>query len=143
MKKLTIVIIGLWAFTLAAPDAFAQAKRKLIWSDEFNYKGLPDSGKWNYDVGGHGWGNEEKQYYTFKELSNARVENGLLIIEAKKEKKGENNYTSARLVTKGKGDWTYGRIDVKAKLPKGIGCRSNGPMTENWILWSMLVMTRE
>ena len=46
---------------------------KLVWSDEFNYKGLPDSAKWSYDVGGNGWGNEERQYYTDHQLKNARV----------------------------------------------------------------------
>ena len=94
---------------------------KLVWSDEFNYKGLPDSSKWSYQIGGSGWGNDEKQYYTSHQLKNARVENGLLIIEARKEQIDKNNYTSARLVTKGKGDWTYGKIDVRAKLPKGLG----------------------
>jgi len=61
------------------------------------------------------------QYYTYQKLKNARVENGNLIIEAHKEQVGTNAYTSARLVTKGKGDWTYGRIEVRAKLPKGLG----------------------
>lgn len=95
--------------------------RKLVWQDEFNYTGLPDSTKWNYDVGGHGWGNSELQYYTARQPKNARVENGLLIIEAHKEPMGNNAYTSARLITKGKGDWTYGRIEVRAKLPSGLG----------------------
>jgi len=94
---------------------------KLVWNDEFNYKGLPDSTKWNYEVGGHGWGNKELEYYTSKNLKNARVENGLLIIEAIKEQIGNNPYSSARLVTKGKADWLYGKIEVKAKLPKGRG----------------------
>ena len=92
-----------------------------MWADEFNYKGLPDSAKWNYDVGGHGWGNNELQYYTRASLNNARVEKGCLIIEARKEKIDSNRYSSARLVTKGKGDWSYGRIEVRAKLPQGIG----------------------
>ena len=61
-------------------------KRKLIWSDEFNKNGLPDSTKWSYDVGGHGWGNNELQYYTSQQLKNARVEKGMLVIEAHKEK---------------------------------------------------------
>ena len=95
--------------------------RKLVWSDEFNYSGLPDATKWGYDTGGRGWGNHELQYYTYQEAGNARVENGNLVIEAKKEQHGNNAYTSARLITKGKGDWTYGRIDVRAKLPKGVG----------------------
>lgn len=91
-----------------------------IWQDEFDYEGLPDPKKWDYDIGGSGWGNQEKQFYT-KEKKNARVENGKLIIEAHKEKYDNNNYTSARLVTKGKGDFLYGRFEFKAKLPKGIG----------------------
>ncbi|GAB6281672.1 MAG: hypothetical protein STSR0008_04130 [Ignavibacterium sp.] len=93
----------------------------LVWSDEFNYKGYPDPNKWSYDVGGHGWGNNELQYYTEFELNNARVEEGKLIIEARKENYQNNLYTSARLVTKNKGDWTYGRFEIRAKLPSGRG----------------------
>ena len=55
---------------------------KLVWSDEFEYTGLPDTSKWSYDVGGHGWGNNESQYYTQNRPENARVENGVLVIEA-------------------------------------------------------------
>lgn len=94
---------------------------KLVWADEFNYTGLPDSTKWGYDVGGHGWGNDESQYYTAKRLENARVENGSLIIEARKEQMQGKEYSSARLITKGKGDWKYGRFEIKARLPKGRG----------------------
>ena len=56
------------------------------WSDEFNYTGLPDSTKWSYDTGGHGWGNNEKQYYTQKKTENASVKKGVLRITAVKEK---------------------------------------------------------
>jgi beta-glucanase (GH16 family) len=94
---------------------------KLVWSDEFDYTGLPDTGIWNYDVGGHGWGNRERQYYTASRAENARVENGLLIIEARKEKMDTNRYSSARLVSKGKKDCLYGRFEIRAKLPKGLG----------------------
>lgn len=104
-----------------ADSSSAIAGNSELWSDEFNYSGLPDSTKWNYDVGGHGWGNNELQYYTSRRPENARVENGILTIEARKEDFEGKKYTSARLVTKGKGDWTYGRIDVRAKLPKGLG----------------------
>ncbi|MBL7699991.1 MAG: glycoside hydrolase family 16 protein [Chitinophagaceae bacterium] len=99
----------------------ATGDRKLVWSDEFNYAGLPDSTKWSYNTGGHGWGNHEKQFYTGKRLQNASVKNGVLSITAVKENFEGANYTSARLVTKNKGDWKYGRIEVKAKLPKGRG----------------------
>jgi beta-glucanase (GH16 family) len=93
----------------------------LVWSDEFNYKGLPDSSKWNYAVGGDGWGNNELEFYTLQRKENARVENGNLVIEARKEQWENRKYTSARLVTRGKADWKYGRIEVRAKLPKGLG----------------------
>src|SRR5262245_38984435 len=94
---------------------------RLVWQDEFNYKGLPDSTKWTYDVGGSGWGNNELQYYTYKIKNNARVENRKLIIEARKEKVDSHQYTSARLLTRGKEAWQYGKIEVKARLPKGRG----------------------
>ena len=98
----------------------------LIWSDEFDEPGLPDSSKWLYDVGGGGWGNDEEQFYTEGRLENARVEEGVLIIEARKEswppsRNPSNDYTSARLVSKGTGDWLYGRIEARAKLPSGRG----------------------
>lgn len=95
----------------------------LVWSDEFNYTGLPDSTKWGYDVGNgtDGWGNQELEYYTSDSLSNARVENGYLIIEARKQQINGFNYTSARLVTREKAEWEYGKIVVRAKLPSGRG----------------------
>jgi beta-glucanase (GH16 family) len=99
---------------------------KLQWADEFNYTGLPDSTKWNYDTGTGcpdvcGWGNNELQYYTSADTNNAVVRNGKLLIRALKQTKENSAYTSARLVTKHKGDWLYGRIEVKAKLPGGRG----------------------
>ncbi len=72
---------------------------KLVWSDEFEYKGLPDSTKWNYEVGGHGWGNNEKQFYTEKSLENSFVRDGKLHIVALKKDFENSNYTSARLTT--------------------------------------------
>ena len=91
-----------------------------VWSDDFNYTGLPDATKWGYDLGGSGWGNNELEYYT-DSLNNAKVENGKLIITAIKQNLGGRNYTSARLVTKNKGDFLYGRVEVRAKLPAGRG----------------------
>lgn len=111
---------------------------RLVWSDEFNYTGLPDSAKWNYETGGHGWGNNEKQFYTEADTMNAIVKDGVLSIIARKEKHNGNNYTSARLSTKGKADWTYGRIEISAKLPAGRGLWPAGWMlgnnikTEGW-----------
>jgi len=96
--------------------------KKLVWSDEFNKPGHPDTTKWAYNIGtgNNGWGNNELEYYTNSE-NNARVDNGNLIIEARKENVGGQNYTSARMLTKGKADWTYGRFEIRAKLPAGLG----------------------
>jgi beta-glucanase (GH16 family) len=105
------------------------AENKLIWSEEFDYNGLPDSTKWSYDVGDGcpklcGWGNNELQYYTEKNLDNARVENGILTIEAHKQTMGSKGYTSARLVGKNKADFKYAKIDVSAKVTGGLGAWS-------------------
>ncbi len=94
---------------------------KLTWSDEFNYKGLPDSTKWNYNVGGHGWGNNELQYYTASDTLNAKVENGFLKIVARKQSIENRQYTSARLLTKNKAEFEYGKFEIRAKLPAGRG----------------------
>jgi beta-glucanase (GH16 family) len=91
-----------------------------VWSDEFNYSGAPDPAKWDYDIGGSGWGNNELEYYT-NSTNNAMVANGKLSITARQEVVGGMNYTSARLVTRNKGDFLYGRIEVSAKLPAGRG----------------------
>ena len=101
-------------------------KMNLVWSDEFDTGTLPDPAKWGYDLGDGcpdvcGWGNNELEYYTADRLENARIENGKLIIEARQEKMGSRDYTSARLVSKKKGDWTYGKMVISAKLPKGTG----------------------
>lgn len=114
-----MVVIALMIFVAACTKD--EKKWNLVWSDEFDYNGLPDSARWVADVGGHGWGNNELQFYTSRRPENARVENGLLTIEARKETWENKDYTSSRLVTKGKGDWQYGKIEVKAKLPKGRG----------------------
>lgn len=93
----------------------------LVWSDEFDYTGLPAASKWTCEEGGNGWGNNELQYYTMNRTQNARVENGVLIIEALKESYNGRDYTSARLVSTNKGDWLYGRIEARAKVPGGKG----------------------
>ena len=107
--------------SLAGPALEPEGTWQLVWSDEFDYEGLPDSTKWGYDVGGDGWGNNELQYYTERRLENARVEDGHLVIEARKEPYEGRDYTSARLVTRDKGEWTYGRFEARAKLPSGRG----------------------
>ena len=102
---------------------------KLVWADEFDADGLPDPGKWFNDTGHNkeGWHNHELQYYSPPRAANAVVKGGKLIVTARKEKLssaadwGGQAYTSARLSTRGKGDWTYGFFDVRAKLPCGKG----------------------
>jgi len=119
---------GMKAQFIAATGLFvsafvAVAQWEPVWSDEFDYTGLPDPTRWGYDVGtgSNGWGNNELQYYTEDSLKNGRVENGHLIITARKERMGSCEYTSARLVTREKGDWLYGRFEIAAKLPQGRG----------------------
>lgn len=94
----------------------------LVWFDEFNTDGAPDPSKWVYDLGNgdNGWGNSEKQNYT-NAASNVVVQGGNLKITAKKEASGGFNYSSARLKSEGKYDFTYGKVEVRAKLPSGGG----------------------
>lgn len=92
-----------------------------VWSDEFDGQGLPDTSTWTFDIGNWGWGNNESQYYTEFRSENARQENGNLIIEARKKDMGYD-WTSARLTTRGKVSFVYGRIEFRAKVPAGDGC---------------------
>lgn len=92
---------------------------ELVWADEFDKDGAPDPQKWSYATGGHGWGNNELEYYTAGE--NVFVRDGLLIIEARREPREGREYTSTRMLSKGKGDWLYGRFEARAKLPRGRG----------------------
>ncbi|KQB98732.1 family 16 glycosylhydrolase [Pedobacter sp. Hv1] len=94
---------------------------KLKWSDEFNGKGLPDTKNWTYDVGGTGWGNNEKQFYTNADTANVMVDKGNLNIIARKADKEGMKFTSARIASRKKFDWKYGRLEVRAILPKGKG----------------------
>ncbi len=95
-------------------------KYPLIWSEEFNYDGLPDSTKWSYETGY--LRNNEKQYYTNKRTENARVEGGILVIESRKENWKGFDYTSASINTLGKDSFPVNsRIEIRAKLPKGKG----------------------
>ncbi len=95
-------------------------KLGLYWSDEFNTDGAPDPTKWGYDIGAGGYGNNELEYYTNRPV-NAIVQGGVLKISAKAESYLGSNYTSARLVSHGKFDFTYGHVDIRAMLPAGIG----------------------
>jgi len=100
----------------------------LVWADEFDGEGLPDATRWTYDVGDWGWGNREPQFYTAKRVENARQESGHLIIEARRDDLG-HPWTSARLTTRGKVSFQYGRIEIRAQVPVADGTWSAG-----WLL---------
>ena len=142
MKKWVALALGTGLALSFAQDAPAEnqgnkpdnTKWKLVWSDEFNQNEI-DRTKWNFETGNWiidkdgnpvapGWGNNEKQYYTDKN-ENAFVEDGKLVIRAKREQTtdelGTYDYTSAKLSTKGLFNKTYGRYEMKAKLPTGKG----------------------
>ena len=128
--RTTVLLAGV----LLLGGALWGAQRKLVWADEFTSDGLPDPSKWTYEEGFVR--NQESQYYTRARSENARVANGVLILEARKEqfpnaryeagstswqRKEFAAYTSASLTTEGKAVWRYGRIEVRAKLPTGRG----------------------
>lgn len=103
--------------TAATATATTTAFTNLVWSDEFDGTAV-NTANWTFETGGGGWGNNEKQYY---QAANATVANGNLVITAKKQRVKANNYTSARLKTQGKREFTYGRIEARIKLPLGQG----------------------
>ena len=109
---------------LACGTGAVRGAWQLVWNDEFSQPdgSSPDSTKWGYDIGNgsSGWGNKEREYYTSR-TNNARIQNGQLVIEARNESYNGYNYTSARLLTKGKWSWAYGRIEANIKLPRGQG----------------------
>jgi len=92
---------------------------RLVWSDEFDGDGI-DFTKWSNETGGHGWGNNELQYYT-KNAGNSFVRDGVLHLTAKKEDFEKNNYTSGKLSTYGKASWKYCYVEARAKVPYGAG----------------------
>ena len=93
------------------------AGMSLVWQDEFDGTSL-DPASWTFETGGGGWGNHELEYY---QNDNTTVKDGYLIITAKKETVGSNNYTSSRIKTQDKKAFKYGRVDIRAVLPKGQG----------------------
>lgn len=133
MNTRHLLLCSLTALTALCSQA---ADWKLVWSDEFDKPGLPDPTKWSYEEGF--LRNNEDQYYTRERKENARIENGLLIIEGRKEsyrnaaydpaKQGRGRrsqefaqFTSASLVTRGKASWSHGRVEVRAQLPTARG----------------------
>ena len=133
-----MVPVAAGASALAVPAGY-----RLAWSDEFERDGLPDAARWAYDTGMNkaGWHNRELQYYSGPRAENARVQGGRLVITARKESLssapdwGGQRYTSTRLITQGKGDWTYGYFEVRAKLPCGKGTWPAIWMLNSDVIW--------
>ncbi len=139
-SRLRLIAVVIAAQLLFVPSLTAVAQQqvdpqwKLVWSDEFETDGAPDKTKWGFELGFER--NHESQFYTDRR-ENSRIENGLLVIEARKERvpnprfqaghrdwrrqRAESTHTSAALVTRGKASWTYGRVEVRAQLPMGRG----------------------
>lgn len=120
-KKPYVLLLVMALLVTLFPAAKANAAYNLVWSDEFNGSTI-DSNNWTFEIGtgSGGWGNNELQYYTNRS-ENARIENGNLVIEARRESYGGMNYTSARLKSQGKKSFKYGRIEARIKLPMGQG----------------------
>jgi beta-glucanase (GH16 family) len=112
-----------------SPALAVPAGYTLVWSDEFSGAGAPDPAKWSYDTGRNkaGWYNHELQYYSRDRPENAELRDGHLVITARKETLssaadwGRQRYTSARLLTRGKAEWTYGFFEIRARLACGKG----------------------
>ncbi len=114
MSKLLAVLVMLFFLVSISAQNYVQ-----VWGDEFNTPGLPDSTKWSYEKGK--LRNNELQYYTVKRQENARIEDSVLIIENRKELFEGAAYTSASIISKGIGDWKYGKFEIRAKVPGGKG----------------------
>ncbi len=115
MKKTFTTLLGSLALTALSCVAARAQSYQLVWADEFN--GSLNSA-WQHETGGGGWGNNEKQYY---QAANTAIVNGELQITARKQTVGGMPYTSSRLITKGRKEFTYGRIEARIKLPLGQG----------------------
>jgi len=130
-KQIRYILIFLLSFSFpddvssqsSSPVSHTGKYSKMVWQDEFDHPGLPDPAKWKYDTGFIA--NHELQYYTHDRLENARVNNGMLDITARNDSFISNGHiypiTSARLITQGLKNWTYGRIEVRAKIPSSLG----------------------
>ncbi len=121
--KIDLIKFTLLQAHLQTPQILTQQTKgknwEIAWADEFDSKEI-DTTKWTFDFGNWGWGNHELQYYTRNRPENARIENGHLIIEARKNDMG-SPWTSARLTTRGKVGFVYGKIVFRAKVPAGKG----------------------
>jgi beta-glucanase (GH16 family) len=135
MKKMVYTIVTLFAVLqltgcteekvippITAPQVIVDKDWKFettpAWQDNFDGTSV-DQSKWTFETGGSGWGNNELQNYT--NGSNAKIENGALVLEARRESSNGREYSSTRMISKGKGEWLYGRFEIRARLPKGRG----------------------
>ena len=130
--KNTILKIGFFFFLVVLASCQGEDPQTVVntsddftvlkFADEFDTDGAPDPLIWSYDLGtgNNGWGNEEEQNYT-KDTKNVKVEGGNLVITAIKEPSGGKPYSSARIKTQGKYSFKYGKIEIKAKFPTGVG----------------------
>lgn len=129
---LIFAVIGLCELTAARGQGFSVREDtagfrspgyypgyRLVWHDEFNEDTL-NLRDWVAETGGHGWGNHELEYYTGRP-QNVFLSGGLLVIVARKEDYGGRHYTSARIKTQGRRQSTYGRADIRARLPVAPG----------------------
>lgn len=116
MKRFLLLILSVFVIPMVYGQGY-----ELIWADEFDLDTV-NAANWNFEIGNgiNGWGNNELQYYT-KRPQNVKIEEGNLVITAIKESYSGFQYTSTRMQTKNKAFWKYGRIEMKAKLPKGRG----------------------
>jgi beta-glucanase (GH16 family) len=117
IEKTTGVTVSVAIPTKGYTTPLSYPGLKLVWQDEFDGNSL-DLTTWKFETGGSGFGNNELQYY---QEGNTIVEYGNLIIKAKKESFNGREYTSSRIITQGKKEFKYGRVDIRAKLPKGQG----------------------
>ena len=129
INKATLQRLALLGLSLTSASVFAQAP---LWSEEFNGDRL-DKSIWTFNTGGTGNGNNELQYYT-ADSSNAYVENGSLVIQAKREKYNDKEFTSARLLTQGRMSFKYGSLEARIKLPQA----GNGIWPAFWMLGSSI-----
>lgn len=123
VKRCGVVPLGLllcsaWIASAQSANPAARHKHQLVWSDEFDYTGQPDPSKWEFETDTGGWGNGEAEHYS-SELDNARVEDGHLVIEARRESGHTYMYSSARLHSRQ--SFLYGHLEVRAKVPTGLG----------------------
>jgi beta-glucanase (GH16 family) len=122
--ELCLLILSFFVFSACSTDEKQTVTnfKYLVMADEFEVDGAPDNAIWDYNIGtgDNGWGNAELQYYTNR-TENVTVQNGVLIITARKESFNGSSYTSARLITKGKFEQAYGRFEARIRVPFGQG----------------------